>query len=146
MQNEITDGIRGFEKEYRFLSNFEPCEIEYDGQTYLSSEAAYQAAKTLDKTVRSQFQTLDASASKKLGRKVEMRPDWDQVKDAVMMEILTYKFTQHPTLKEKLLATGDQYLEETNWWGDTYWGVCNGVGRNQLGKTLMQIREKLKLA
>lgn len=31
-----------------------------------------------------------------------------------------------------------------NYWKDTYWGVCNGVGENHLGKLLMKIREKLK--
>jgi len=34
-------------------------------------------------------------------------------------------------------------LEETNTWGDKYWGVCNGEGENQLGKLLMKIRENI---
>jgi predicted NAD-dependent protein-ADP-ribosyltransferase YbiA (DUF1768 family) len=34
-------------------------------------------------------------------------------------------------------------LIEGNWWGDTYWGVCNGVGENHLGKLLMKIRDYL---
>jgi predicted NAD-dependent protein-ADP-ribosyltransferase YbiA (DUF1768 family) len=39
--------IFGFEKpETRWLSNFYPCTIEYEGITYPSSEHAYQAAKT----------------------------------------------------------------------------------------------------
>lgn len=44
----------------------------------------------------------------------------------------------------QLLATGTRYLEETNTWGDTYWGVCEGKGLNMLGKTLMQVRDELR--
>ena len=54
------------------------------------------------------------------------------------------KFTKHKDLKEKLLATGDAYLEETNHWHDTFWGVCKGKGQNHLGKILMEVREELK--
>jgi hypothetical protein len=35
-------------------------------------------------------------------------------------------------------------LIEGNTWGDTFWGVCNGVGENNLGKTLMNVREILR--
>jgi predicted NAD-dependent protein-ADP-ribosyltransferase YbiA (DUF1768 family) len=37
-------------------------------------------------------------------------------------------------------------LEERNSWGDSYWGTdINGVGENNLGKILMDIRSELKL-
>jgi predicted NAD-dependent protein-ADP-ribosyltransferase YbiA (DUF1768 family) len=42
-----------------------------------------------------------------------------------------------------LKATGDEELVEGNWWNDTFWGVCNGVGENNLGKLLMKIRAEL---
>lgn len=61
-----------------------------------------------------------------------------------MYEICKAKFTQHKDLAEKLLETGDEELVEGNKWNDTYWGVCNGKGKNQLGKILMRIREELK--
>jgi predicted NAD-dependent protein-ADP-ribosyltransferase YbiA (DUF1768 family) len=57
------------------------------------------------------------------------------------MRGLTAKFTI-PEMKDKLMATGDAYLEETNTWDDVYWGVCNGVGKNMLGRMLMYIRGK----
>lgn len=47
-------------------------------------------------------------------------------------------------LGNKLEATGDSLLVEGNWWHDTFWGVCNGFGENNLGKLLMKIREELK--
>jgi hypothetical protein len=56
-----------------------------------------------------------------------------------MRELITLKFADKE-LRKKLLATGESYLEETNTWRDTFWGVCNGVGENWLGKLLMEER------
>ena len=61
-----------------------------------------------------------------------------------MYEIVLAKFTQNPDLKKKLLATGDEHLEEGNTWGDTIWGTVDGVGENRLGKILMRVRDELK--
>jgi predicted NAD-dependent protein-ADP-ribosyltransferase YbiA (DUF1768 family) len=51
-----------------------------------------------------------------------------------MYDIVFDKFTRNKSLGDKLLETGDKYLEETNHWHDTCWGVCNGVGTNWLVK------------
>lgn len=61
-----------------------------------------------------------------------------------MYEICKAKFTQNGDLKEKLLATGNDILEEGNTWGDRVWGTVNGVGENRLGKILMRVREELR--
>ena len=79
---------------------------------------------------------------KKMGRSVSLRPDWEDIKDDVMLEGLYRKFT-NDELAEWLLDTGDEELVEGNWWGDRYWGVCNGIGQNKLGKLLMKVREEL---
>ena len=60
-----------------------------------------------------------------------------------MHSILQAKFAV-PQLRDALLATGDAELVEGNTWGDTYWGVCRGRGRNQLGQTLMRIRDDIR--
>jgi ribA/ribD-fused uncharacterized protein len=137
--------IYGFEKpETRWLSNFYPVNIEIGCHHWPSSEHAYQAAKTLDYDERMAIKAARTPGqAKKLGRKVTMRPDWDKIKRHEMKCILRLKFSL-PGLKELLLQTGDGYLEETNHWGDTYWGVCNGVGQNNLGHVLMEIREELR--
>lgn len=138
------NNIKGFFGDYRFLSNFEPCVIIYENKKYGSSEAAYQSAKTIQHQLKERFTTMTASESKREGRKISLRDDWNEIKLKVMYDILLYKFTHNLYLKEKLILTGERYLEETNWWNDTFWGVCKGVGENNLGKTLMKIRSELQ--
>ena len=87
---------------------------------------------------------LNLSEAKRLGRRVRLRSDWEQVKYDVMLDVVRAKFNQHPDLAQKLLATGDEELVEGNDWGDTYWGVCNGRGKNMLGKILMRVRAELR--
>lgn len=136
--------IDSFREEYYFLSNFYHVDVEYDGIVYKNTEAAFQAQKVLDDNEKLLFSDLYPREAKKLGRRVKLRKDWNDVKDNYMYEICKAKFTQHEDLAEKLLETGDEELVEGNTWNDTYWGVCNGKGKNQLGKTLMRIREELK--
>lgn len=136
--------IKGFFNEYRFLSNFELGEVVYEGIKYPSSENAYQSAKSLDPIVRSKFVNITPSESKKLGRNIEVREDWEEVKYKVMYKIVLDKFTRNPKLGDLLINTGDRYLEETNYWNDKIWGVCNGVGTNWLGKILMDVRNEIK--
>ena len=136
--------IDKFTGEYRWLSNFELCEVCFDGVMYASSEAAYQAAKTLDTHERDDIQAAKTPGqAKRLGQKVAMRKDWDSVKVNVMEEIVRNKFANNPDLKEKLLATGTQELVEGNTWGDKFWGKVDGVGKNHLGKILMKVRDEL---
>ena len=134
--------IEKFENENFFLSNYFPCKVTYNGLTYGSSEAAYQAQKCPERA--KEFTALDPDDSKKLGRKVKIRYDWEAVKEQIMTEIVHAKFTQNKDLGKRLTETGEEELVEGNWWKDTYWGVCDGVGQNKLGKILMAIRGTLK--
>lgn len=98
-------------------------------------------AKTLDPCARSEIAAAPTwRDAKRLGRRVELKPGWEESKRAVMQALLIQKFTRHAQLAQVLLATGQAELVEGNTWGDAYWGVCNGVGRNQLGRQLMQVR------
>lgn len=132
----IIDNFRG---KYYFLSNFFSAKVKYEGITYLNNEAAFQAAKLLNG--REIFKDLNPSEAKKLGRKVSLRPDWEEVKTQVMFDICYAKFKQHPELMKLLLETKNKELVEGNTWGDKIWGVCNGVGENRLGRILMLIRD-----
>jgi ribA/ribD-fused uncharacterized protein len=136
--------INSFSGEYRFLSNFWPATVNYDGMKYPSVEHAYQAAKTLDLADRKHIRTLKAGAAKRYGTNtVKLRPGWEGMKLQVMESLIYAKFANHLELKEWLLNTGDQELIEGNDWGDTYWGVC-GHGQNHLGKILMRVRLELR--
>lgn len=134
--------VSEFRGEYAFLSNFYETDIYCWGFKYRNAEAAFQAMK--DPLQASLFVELDAKAAKRLGRKVCLRKNWEQLKEEFMFTVCFAKFMQNPELGEKLVATGNKTLIEGNTWGDTEWGVCNGNGKNLLGNILMRIREKIK--
>jgi ribA/ribD-fused uncharacterized protein len=137
--------INSFRDEYYFLSNFYECSVTYNGLTYKNNEAAFQAQKCINPKDREKFCNLRASESKKLGRRVVLRKDWEDIKIKVMTDIVKAKFEQNEDLQKKLLATEDAYLEEGNTWGDRIWGTVNGVGANNLGRILMNVRKELQL-
>ena len=134
--------IKSFSGEYRFLSNFYPVEVVLDGVTYPTVENAYQAAKTLDLEKRKEFIDVLPGFAKRLGQRLELRPDWGGVKLNIMQRLNEQKYMR-PDLREKLCDTYPQDIVEGNTWGDTFWGVCEGKGSNHLGQILMTIRMQL---
>ena len=135
--------ISSFSGQHRFLSNFWPAVVMLDGVEYSCVECAYVAAKTRDPAARTFIRGCTPGAAKKFGKSLILRDDWDDVKRPIMADLVWLKF-QHADLNALLLATGSQDIVEGNTWGDTYWGVCNGVGENHLGKILMDVRERLR--
>ncbi|MEL7222830.1 MAG: NADAR family protein [Bacteroidota bacterium] len=138
--------INEFKGKYSWLSNFAPCEIEYNGRQFASVEHAYMSAKSED----SEWIAFCADASnspgkvKRKSKKIVLREDWGAIKVEVMRQLLQKKFSQQP-YKILLLNTDDLYIQEGNRWGDTFWGVDlkTNVGENNLGKLIMAIREEL---
>jgi ribA/ribD-fused uncharacterized protein len=139
MSNNVIDRFDG---ENRFLSNFYPSVVIYEGIAYPSVENAYQAAKTLNETERLAFINLTPGQAKRKGARVDLRPDWEAIKLDVMFDLLCQKF-QNPFLESALIATYPKELIEGNNWGDVFWGAVDGKGRNILGLMLMNIRAKL---
>jgi ribA/ribD-fused uncharacterized protein len=139
----------GKDTEYRWLSNFTDFEtaMVYQGLSFRSVEHFYVAMKTTDLDLRREVSLmLTAGQVKRFGKELTMRPDWAIVKDRVMKLATQYKYSEeNPILREKLLATGDKYLQEGNHWGDEYWGVNlkTGEGLNMLGEILMEVREEI---
>lgn len=143
--------IDSFRDEFRFLSNFWEVLVRLEGddppREYPTLEHAFQAAKTLDPVERRTIRMARTPGeAKRLGRCVKLRPGWDDIKLNVMRDLLWFKFTEHPELRSRLLATEDAELVEGNTWGDRFWGVdiATGEGENHLGRLLMETREKIR--
>lgn len=140
--------IKEFAGPYRFLSNFyAPAEVVLDGVMYPTVEDAYQAAKTYNLSDRKRIEFVASPGqAKSLGRKLKLRPDWEQVKLGIMENLVMQKFSSNPYLKRLLLVTDEDYLQAGNTWGDRFWGVdlkCK-IGENHLGRILMRVRGKLR--
>jgi predicted NAD-dependent protein-ADP-ribosyltransferase YbiA (DUF1768 family) len=142
----VIDSFRG---EFAFLSNFYSSPIRPKipplvDLIYPSVEHAYQAAKTNIPEEIMAIHDADVRTAKKLGKTCTLRPEWDDwFAIRIMSRLVRLKF-QHPTLQEKLLLTDGFELIEGNWWNDKFWGVCDGVGENNLGQILMKTREYYK--
>lgn len=150
----LIEPIDSFRGHCRFLSNYYPVSIDFEGASYTTVEHAYQAAKTLNPLDRERIRNYaKPGEAKKRGKCVVLRPDWEAVKFQIMTDLVRRKFMdgsggfrQNPGyLRNALLKTGDRPLIEGNTWGDRIWGVDeNGVGENHLGKILMQVRVELR--
>lgn len=138
--------IDKFDDKYHFLSNFYyENQKDNNGIVWITNEHYYQAMKTMDPMWREHIQLAKfPGEAKKRGRKCPMRPDWEKVKDRVMLNGLRMKFGQNPYIRRLLLYTDKARLVEGNTWGDTYWGVCGDKGENKLGILLMQVRDELR--
>lgn len=136
--------IGPFKGEFRWLSNFWPAKVVFEGHEYPTVEHAYVAAKTTNEMERKVIRSTEKPGEvKRLGRQLDLREDWNDIKLQVMEDLLWQKFRNHDHLKEKLIATGNEEIIEINTWNDTFWGQCRGKGTNHLGKLLMKIREVL---
>jgi len=139
--------INFFKNEYKWLSNFYPSHFTYLDREYKSVEHFYQSKKAIKESDETSIINMYlAFEAKKAGRKVELRNDWEEKKGDVMLLALLLKFSI-PSLKDKLLGTGNVFLKEGNTWHDNYWGNCycykckDIKGLNMLGKLLMEVRE-----
>ena len=142
------NNIKGFFGEARYLSNFYPCYVRVFDAVFPSTEHAYQFKKApVGKFQPDDVITLTANEVKKWGRRITIRDDWEKIKVDIMHTCVYAKFTQNLELKKKLLETGQKHLEETNWWGDKFYGVDyrTGEGKNVLGNLLMSVRNQITL-
>ena len=145
--------IDSFTGPFRFLSNFYPVDILYEGIHYPSTEHAFQAAKTTDEAARFTISLCPTPGyAKRAGKRVVLRENWDNLKYGIMHELVNKKFGEHrPDLRQKLLETGYAILIEGNTWGDETWGCTHSsklhptewAGKNWLGKILMDVRDDI---
>jgi ribA/ribD-fused uncharacterized protein len=132
--------VESFTGEFFFLSNMYPCRVVVDGMAYPSVENAFQAMKTDNREDRVTFQSCKPKEARRLGRKLKLRDEWEMKKLGLMEALVRYKFTVYGDLTWALTQI-DGEIVEGNCWHDTFWGKCDGVGENFLGKILMDIRD-----
>lgn len=143
--------ISKFSGQYAFLSNFyESPFTDKEGLEYKTNEHFFQAQKMANHADK--LEVINASnpqLAKFIGRGRPMRRNWEKMKPLIMLIGLRMKFSD-PTLREKLLATGEEVLVEGNTWHDNDWGYCTCLKcrdkkkLNMLGKLLMRVREEIK--
>ncbi len=134
-----------FKGRYCFLSNFSSGDVVIHGVTFKTAEHAYQFFKSKNILEQQQIRNADTPGqAKRLGRKVTIRDNWEEIKINVMRDVLASKFSEGSSLAGYLLDTGDAELVEGNNWGDRFWGKVDGVGLNWLGRLLMERREILE--
>ena len=149
------------DEENGYLSNWYPSGFSYSEKTYSSMEQYMMHQKALcfsdEDIARQILKTDDVAEIKKLGRLVSNYNEhiWDGVRQIVIYEGLTAKFSQNADLKDQLMATGDAILAECAV-KDKVWGIGlsmtdpdrnipeNWKGRNLLGYSLMLVRKKLQ--
>lgn len=95
---------------------------------------------------------------KSLGRKVKNfdEIEWNKYNEQIVVRGNFHKFTQNKNLRNFMIGTEDKILVEGAWY-DHIWGVGlawndpmildekNWNGKNLLGKSLMIVREKLRI-
>lgn len=141
--------IDKFDGQYAFLSNFYDSMICHEYVFYPTVEHYFQAMKSTDLKTRKWIADAPTPGeAKRRGRTIQLRPDWEEVKEQVMLDGLRLKF-KIPALREKLLETRSSELVEGNTWHDNTWGNCSCdkckdiEGKNMLGKLLMKVRSEL---
>ena len=142
---------RASEKPYGAFSNLYRREIEFEGESFVTSEHAYQAGKARKAEVRDWLMAAPSPSLLAMAAHGlyywDIAPGWSRMKFDRMRGVLRAKFTQHEDLKEMLLATGDARLVESATVDNEVnrlWGEVNGEGRNMLGQLLMELRASLR--
>jgi ribA/ribD-fused uncharacterized protein len=136
-----------YEREFYTFSNFSSFMLEWKGVLYMTSEHAYHTEKFTDSEIIEKIKNArSAHDAFRISREYEneVRPDWLDIRVAVMEDIIRAKVAQHPYVKEKLIESGDREIIEDSW-RDAFWGWGpNKDEQNQLGKIWMKVREEIK--
>jgi ribA/ribD-fused uncharacterized protein len=136
--------IDQFIGQYRFLSNFYPCNVTYNDIDFLCVESAYQASKTSNRIIQMGMKGFTGNLAKKYAKINHFQRSLNCIN--IMESLLIQKFSdKNIGIKNLLIETGNEELIEGNYWNDTFWGVNlkTGYGQNNLGKLLMKIRSRL---
>lgn len=149
-----------FTKNTKYYNKYKIFHKEFDEEKYNSSERLYQALKSKNKNYKEYLRLLPTpKKTKTISRQILttkiaevnnedkflFKKNWNKIKLLRMELCLDLKFEQNQFLVEKLINEKNKIVEY-NYWNDTFWGVCDGIGKNNLGKLLeKKKREFLRL-
>lgn len=141
---------RANERPYGAFSNLFRRAVVFEGETFATSEHAYQAGKARNPDVRRWLMAAPTPALLAMAAHGlytwDVAPGWSRTKFDRMRGVLRAKFTQHDDLRHLLLSTGSARLVEAATVDNAVnrlWGEVNGQGRNMLGTLLMELRDEL---
>lgn len=147
MENRETIYFYSTRDEFGEFSNFSAFHVFLKGKVWPTSEHYFQAQKFPDTPHEEEIRLAKSpriAADMGRSRKRPLRADWESVKDDIMREAVLAKFSQHESLRKRLLATLDAKLVERTY-NDSYWADGgDGSGKNMLGIILMEVRDQLR--
>ena len=133
--------------EYGYLATYSNYGFFKDGVFWKTSEHYYQAQKFMDSDTKIRIQNAETPKIASIigrDRKLNLRSDWEEVKQDVMFDAVYYKFKQNRDILQKFLDTGNARIVEATV-KENYWGSGpNNDGQNNYGKILIKVREKLR--
>lgn len=156
--HRATQRIADFNEEFDFLNMEHQSTVVFEGESYPSIFAAFQAAKTRDEGVRKAlqkarnvFEVIEAV------RNASEVPDWPGQRERMMTRLVRDKFVRDAELRRRLLETGERelvnsYADETPanlFWGVVWVGGTRGwetawpKGDNRFGEILMRVRAEI---
>ncbi len=148
--------IRKVKEEFGWLGNMSPHPVEFEGKTYRTTEALFQALRFDDAVIVEAIQEQKSPmAAKMKAKKYRSRMVVEPLSDTDldnMRLVLRLKIEQHPKLRNDLLATGDQEIVEDCTkrprGSGLFWGAAlqneKWVGENWLGWLWMELRDELR--
>jgi ribA/ribD-fused uncharacterized protein len=142
---------------YGWLGNMSPYPVKWNGKTWRTSEALFQALRFDDEEIREKIREQKSPMAAKMvtkpvsDKRVIEVGSHEDIQNMVMC--IQFKLEQHPELKRQLIKTGNSLIVEdvtsrgargTN----LLWGAMlkdgEWHGQNVLGNIWMTLRKKLQ--
>jgi len=111
-----------------------------DGKTWNSVEHYYQAMKSDDPEVQEMIRQAETPVEAiRIGQVVDVRPDWEEIREDVIRRAYEAKFRQNKKWRNIFLKTYGFPLHDAS--HHPYWGA---KGKDRLGQILMELRKVLR--
>ena len=155
------EAVIPFRADYNPLSNFYKCSITLDDRVFQSSEHAFQFTKAMflksDNLAESIYSASSPHEAKTIAAQLishNNMADWLKINVDVMRKILRAKWNCSGRFRQTLMSTCGMTIAEAT--SDMFWGVGVApnlalhtkpnkfLGRNQLGRSLMELRDNIQ--